>query len=45
MRAFIAAHDDVHGQQLAEHDGDREALRLRLRNPALHAALHKKGAR
>lgn len=38
-RARIAACEDVHAQQLAEHDGDREALRLHLRNPGLAHAI------
>lgn len=36
---FIADHEAVHAEQLIEHDGDREALRMRLNHPARHAAL------
>ncbi|MGW0052035.1 hypothetical protein [Nocardia nova] len=35
----IAEHTALHTAQLAEHDGDHDALRLRLRNPHHHAAL------
>lgn len=36
---FIAEHEALHAAQLAEHGGDREALRRHLRHPALHAAI------
>jgi hypothetical protein len=35
----IAEHTKLHTAQLAEHDGDHEALKLRIQTPALHAAL------
>lgn len=45
---FIAEHEALHAAQLAEHGGDREALRLRLNFPGRHGALvqlgHQKGA-
>jgi hypothetical protein len=36
---YIADHQAVHVAQLAEHDGDREALRMRLNHPGRYAAL------
>lgn len=38
-KAHIAACRKTHAQQLADHGGDREALRLHLRNPALAHAI------
>lgn len=35
----IAAHTAHHAAQLAEHDGDEDALQRRLQTPAVHAAL------
>ncbi|OXR46681.1 hypothetical protein B7C42_01656 [Nocardia cerradoensis] len=35
----ITAHTSLHTAQLAEHDGDHEALRLRLQNPHHVAAV------
>jgi hypothetical protein len=40
---FIAEHEAVHAEQLAEHNGDRDALRMRLNHPALHATLTQLG--
>lgn len=37
----IAEHKQLHAIQLAEHNGDHEALRFRLRHPSVHAALQK----
>lgn len=34
-----AEHESIHAEQLLEHDGDREALQRRLRNPSLHVAV------
>jgi hypothetical protein len=36
---YITEHEAVHAAQLAEHGGDRDALRMHLRHPALHAAI------
>jgi hypothetical protein len=35
----IAEHTGHHAAQLAEHDGDEDALARRLQTPAVHAAL------
>jgi hypothetical protein len=36
---YIAAHEATHAEHLDEHQGDVDALHLRLQSPALHAAL------
>lgn len=40
----IAEHTALHEEQLAEHDGDHEALKFRLRHPSVHAAAQKVNA-
>ncbi|MFE2998653.1 hypothetical protein ACFXG4_27080 [Nocardia sp. NPDC059246] len=40
---MIAAHEATHADHLVEHDGDTDALRLRLQNPSLYAALNAAG--
>jgi len=39
VRQVMTYHDALHARQLAEHGGDREALRRRLTTPASHAAV------
>jgi hypothetical protein len=38
-REFLARHDQLHSEQLADHNGDKESLAMWLQNPKTHHAM------